>query len=198
MKAILRILLGTICAVLGASQTIALWAKEKAGSPIPVTGLAQVGVGGLSKVQVWIHPHDKEWPTGDPYFEKAPWADAKILPPPTDWGGDLPDGKLPPTCSSSPRKGSRSIGRCATPSPIGPPCSRTSLPESTTSIVAPLTTRASPSPCRAPSASRVPTPSRRPLFQLKAEVFQPFTLRMSRMMKYPKTIDDQGIEESCR
>jgi hypothetical protein len=100
MKAILRILLGTsfstICAVLGASQTIALWAKEKAGSPIPVTGLAQVGVGGLSKVQVWIHPQDKEWPTDDPYFEKAPWADAKILPPPTDWGGDLPGGKLPP------------------------------------------------------------------------------------------------------
>ena len=100
MKAILHILLGTsfltICAVLGASQTIALWAKEKAGSPIPVTGLAQVGVGGLSKVQVWIHPQDKEWPTDDPYFEKAPWVDAKILPPPTDWGGDLPDGKLPP------------------------------------------------------------------------------------------------------
>ena len=100
MKAILRILLGTsfstICAVLGASQTIALWAKEKAGSPIPVTGLAQVGVGGLSKVQVWIHPQDEEWPKDDPYFEKAPWADAKILPPPTDWGGDLPDGKLPP------------------------------------------------------------------------------------------------------
>ena len=71
-------------------------AKEKAGVSIPVTGLAQVGVGGLSKVQVWIQPQDEEWPKDDPYFEKAPWADAKILPPPTDWGGDLPDGKLPP------------------------------------------------------------------------------------------------------
>lgn len=71
-------------------------AKEKAGVPIPVTGLAQVGVGGLSKAQLWINPQGKEWPEDDPYFTKAPWQDAKILPPPTNWGGDLPDGKLPP------------------------------------------------------------------------------------------------------
>ncbi len=71
-------------------------AREKAGIPIPVTGLAQVGVGGLSKVQVWIHPQGKEWPKDDPYFTKAPWRDAEILPPPTHWGGDLPEGKLPP------------------------------------------------------------------------------------------------------
>ena len=29
------------------------------GQPIPITGLAQVGVSGLSKVQVWISPVDK-------------------------------------------------------------------------------------------------------------------------------------------
>ncbi len=70
-------------------------ANNKAGDPIPVTGLAQVGVGGLSKAQVWIQPRNKPWPKEDPYFTKAPWQEATILPPPTNWGGDLPDGKLP-------------------------------------------------------------------------------------------------------
>ena len=71
--------------------------KVKAGSPIPLTGLAQVGVGGLGKVQVWIKPQqDGEWPKDDPYFTKAPWQDAAILPPPEKWGGGLPGGKLPP------------------------------------------------------------------------------------------------------
>lgn len=78
------------------ARFIYLPGKEKAGLPIAATGLAQVGVGGLSKVQVWITPQDKPWPKDDPYFTKAPWQDAKILPPPTNWGGDLPKGKLPP------------------------------------------------------------------------------------------------------
>ena len=69
--------------------------KEKAGTPIAITGLAHVGISGLSRVQVWINPQDKKWPKVDPYFAKAPWQDAKILPPPTKWGGDLPEGKLP-------------------------------------------------------------------------------------------------------
>ena len=60
-------------------------AKEKAGVPIPATGLAQVGVGGLSKAQVWINRQGKEWPEDDPYFTKAPWQDADILPPPNNW-----------------------------------------------------------------------------------------------------------------
>ena len=77
------------------ARFIYLPGKEKAGLPIAATGLAQVGVGGLSKVQVWITPQDKPWPKDDPYFTKAPWQDAKILPPPTNWGGDLPEGKLP-------------------------------------------------------------------------------------------------------
>ena len=69
--------------------------KEKAGTPIAITGLAHVGISGLSRVQVWINPQDKKWPKEDPCFTKAPWQDAKILPPPTRWGGDLPEGKLP-------------------------------------------------------------------------------------------------------
>ena len=34
-------------------------------------------------------------PAGDRYFTKAPWRDADILPPPENWGGDLPDNQIP-------------------------------------------------------------------------------------------------------
>ena len=68
---------------------------SKSGQAVPVTGIAQVGVGGLSKVQLWIKPKNKEWPKNDPYFTKAPWRDAKILPAPENWGRELPGGKLP-------------------------------------------------------------------------------------------------------
>jgi DMSO/TMAO reductase YedYZ molybdopterin-dependent catalytic subunit len=64
-----------------------------AGKPIPVTGYAQVGVSGVSKVQVWITRSDTSWPSDDEYFAKAPWSDAEILPPPKHWGG-LQDEKL--------------------------------------------------------------------------------------------------------
>jgi DMSO/TMAO reductase YedYZ molybdopterin-dependent catalytic subunit len=69
--------------------------KVKAGQPIPITGVAQVGMSGLSKVQVWLHPHARAWPAEDPYFTQAHWKDAQILPPPARWGGALPDGMLP-------------------------------------------------------------------------------------------------------
>jgi hypothetical protein len=68
----------------------------KAGEPLPVTGVAQVGVSNLSKVQYWLCRHDKSLPDDDPNFSKAPWQDADILPPPDEWGGGLPDDKLPP------------------------------------------------------------------------------------------------------
>ncbi|MFO0803021.1 MAG: molybdopterin-dependent oxidoreductase [Gemmataceae bacterium] len=66
--------------------------KPKQNEPIPITGYAQCGIAGLSKVQVWVKPKDKPWPADDPYFTTAPWADAHILPPPKDWGGDFPEG----------------------------------------------------------------------------------------------------------
>ncbi|HEV2971034.1 MAG TPA: molybdopterin-dependent oxidoreductase [Pirellulales bacterium] len=66
-----------------------------ASSPIPVTGYAQVGISGVSKVQVWITPSASIWPKDDEYFAKAPWANAEILPPPERWGGGLPDDKIP-------------------------------------------------------------------------------------------------------
>lgn len=69
--------------------------EGKAGQPIPVTGYTQVGVSGLSKVQVWVQPAGETWPADDPYFTKAPWTDATVLGPPEKWGGDLPDGRIP-------------------------------------------------------------------------------------------------------
>ncbi len=71
--------------------------EAKADQPIPVLGLAQVGISGLSKVQVWACRADEAWPAEDKYFTGAPWKDAEILPPPATWGGGFPDGKLPGT-----------------------------------------------------------------------------------------------------
>jgi DMSO/TMAO reductase YedYZ molybdopterin-dependent catalytic subunit len=67
----------------------------KAGQRVPITGVAEVGMSGLSKVQYWLCPQDESLPKDDPYFTKAEWKDADILPAPKNWGGGLPDGKLP-------------------------------------------------------------------------------------------------------
>jgi DMSO/TMAO reductase YedYZ molybdopterin-dependent catalytic subunit len=68
--------------------------RVKPGEAIPVTGYAQVGLAGLSKVQVWMQNTSVERPQGDPYFTAEPWIDAQILPPPKHWG-DVPDGRIP-------------------------------------------------------------------------------------------------------
>ncbi|MBL7188657.1 MAG: molybdopterin-dependent oxidoreductase [Phycisphaerae bacterium] len=73
--------------------------KIKAGEPAAITGVAQVGMSGLSKVQYWLSPQGKTLAKDDPYFSKGQWKDADILPPPDHWGGGLEDGKLPPVPS---------------------------------------------------------------------------------------------------
>ena len=73
--------------------------RGSAGVPIPLTGLAQVGINGVSKVQAWLHPKDKPLPKGDPYFQKAPWQDMKLLPPPMDFGGGWPKDAIGPGVS---------------------------------------------------------------------------------------------------
>jgi DMSO/TMAO reductase YedYZ molybdopterin-dependent catalytic subunit len=77
------------------AATLSVPTDLKRGEPIPITGYAQVGISGLSKVQVWIDSGSTAWPADDPYFTKAPWSDAQILAPPRRWGGDLPEGKIP-------------------------------------------------------------------------------------------------------
>lgn len=76
------------------AATISVPRQVKPGEPIPVTGYAQVGVSGLSKVQVWIQSNATERPDDDRSFSKAPWIDAQILGPPKHWGA-LPEGKIP-------------------------------------------------------------------------------------------------------
>jgi hypothetical protein len=68
----------------------------KAGQPAAITGVAQVGAAGLSKVQYCLLPKDQPLPADDPYLTRADWRDAEILPPPEHWGGGLPEGRLPP------------------------------------------------------------------------------------------------------
>ena len=68
-------------------------ATVKVGESLPITGLAQVGMSGLSKVQYWLSPQGTEWSKDDPHFTMAPWRDADLLPAPMTWKS-LPDGKL--------------------------------------------------------------------------------------------------------
>lgn len=76
------------------AATITAPREVKAGEPIPVTGYAQVGVSGLSRVQVSVDSKS-EVRADDPYFTQAKWFDAEILPAPERWGG-LADGRIPP------------------------------------------------------------------------------------------------------
>ena len=78
-----------------------------AGEPITITGLAQVGVSGLAKVQYWLHPADVPLPPDDPHFTRGDWQDADILPPPARWGGGCPVGSCPARRSSSIRRPAR-------------------------------------------------------------------------------------------
>ncbi|HLK58581.1 MAG TPA: molybdopterin-dependent oxidoreductase [Chthonomonadaceae bacterium] len=71
-------------------------AEVKGGSPISVSGVAQVGISGLSRVQVWLQRQNTPLPAGDPYFKTAPWRDAQILPCPDHWGGGLSQDRIPP------------------------------------------------------------------------------------------------------
>jgi DMSO/TMAO reductase YedYZ molybdopterin-dependent catalytic subunit len=77
------------------AATILVPSETKRDVPFAVTGYAQVGISGLSKVQVWVQDKDKEWPRDDKYFANAPWRDAAILSPPKHWGGNLPGERIP-------------------------------------------------------------------------------------------------------
>ncbi len=68
--------------------------KVPGNTPFAITGQAQVGIGGLAKVQWWAHPQDQPWPKEDPYFTKAPWQDAEILPLPENWQGSTDLGTM--------------------------------------------------------------------------------------------------------
>jgi DMSO/TMAO reductase YedYZ molybdopterin-dependent catalytic subunit len=79
------------------AATLGAPTEAAAGRPIPVTGYAQVGISGVSKVQVWMTPSATNWPKDDEYFARAPWIDAEILPPPERWDGGLANDRIPPS-----------------------------------------------------------------------------------------------------
>ncbi|MEQ9411155.1 MAG: molybdopterin-dependent oxidoreductase [Fuerstiella sp.] len=81
--------LKTFCATLSGPG------NPKPNAPVAVSGWAQVGIAGLNKVQVWVCPLDQPWPDDDPYFTAADWQDAELLPAPEQFGGGLPDGRIP-------------------------------------------------------------------------------------------------------
>ena len=66
----------------------------KSGTPLPVTGIAQVGISGLKSVQYWLHPKQTLLPPADTLFANAPWKDALILGPPTNWGSEISSGRI--------------------------------------------------------------------------------------------------------
>lgn len=69
--------------------------KVRVGQKFTFTGLAQVGNSGLKKVQYRIHPAGQLSSENGSHATDVEWRDAIILPPPVNWGSDLPDGKLP-------------------------------------------------------------------------------------------------------
>lgn len=70
-------------------EAFPLPAKINPHEPVAVTGYSQVGISGLSKVQVWVQSNDEEPIAGDRYYTQAPWQDAQILAPPQAWGGEI-------------------------------------------------------------------------------------------------------------
>src|SRR5256885_9088117 len=64
------------------AATLSVPRTVRPGEAIPVTGYAQVGLSGLSKVQVWIQSNAAQRMADDRSFSSAPWMDAHILPPP--------------------------------------------------------------------------------------------------------------------
>jgi DMSO/TMAO reductase YedYZ molybdopterin-dependent catalytic subunit len=69
--------------------------EVQAGEKIAVSGYAQVGLAGVSKVQVSIESNAVPRPSGDPHYTQCPWVDAELLPRPQHWDA-LPEGKIPP------------------------------------------------------------------------------------------------------
>ena len=100
------------------AATLSLPAEVNAGDPIPVTGYAQVGISGLTKVEVSIQPKDSQAPDNDRTYTSDPWIEATILGPPETWGGGLPDEQIPdPTLGFDTVTGPPTTG----PPTTGPP-----------------------------------------------------------------------------
>ena len=76
------------------SATLSIPPIILADRPVPITGYAQSGITGLSKVQVWVESDAEPYEGTDRHFQDAPWVDATILDPPPQWGVGLGDPKI--------------------------------------------------------------------------------------------------------
>lgn len=76
------------------AASLSVPSEVPAGERIAVSGYAQVGISGLSRVQVSMEANAAR-PANDPNFNAAPWVDAELLPAPTRWG-TFNGGKIPP------------------------------------------------------------------------------------------------------
>jgi DMSO/TMAO reductase YedYZ molybdopterin-dependent catalytic subunit len=76
------------------AATLSIPPEVKAGETIPVSGYAQVGISGLSKVQVSIESAAKPHDENDPYFTTVRWIDAELFAAPKSWDA-LREGKIP-------------------------------------------------------------------------------------------------------
>ena len=73
--------------------------EAAAGTAVALVGFVLIGISGVQKVQYCVHDQRERWPEDDPYWTKADWQDAEIIPPPASWGGGLPEGSLPADAS---------------------------------------------------------------------------------------------------
>jgi Oxidoreductase molybdopterin binding domain len=69
--------------------------ESPSNRPIAFSGYAQVGVSGLSKVQVAIEPVSSMTKDDDGLYQSAPWIDAELLGAPSNWNA-LEGGVVPP------------------------------------------------------------------------------------------------------
>lgn len=76
------------------AATLSVPREAKSGEALPVTGYAQVGISGLSKVQVSIRSKAQEEADSSGKGENLRWTHAQILPPPIKWGA-LPEERVP-------------------------------------------------------------------------------------------------------
>jgi len=68
------------------------------GRPVVIQGTAMVGWPGLERVEGWLRPESGthgQLSDDDPAWRTAQWRPCAIEPPPTDWGGGLPEDIKP-------------------------------------------------------------------------------------------------------
>lgn len=150
------------------AATMTIPKEVKAGEAIMVSGYAQVGISGLSKVQVSIESSAVERPENDPYFTAAPWIDAELLAAPQNWAA-LSDGKIPSRLMASTQPVLRRPGHCVSPTLIGRQSCLAWLPVNTRFAVVRLTNKATLSPCHDHSVSRAMQRSNRSELRLQSD-----------------------------